>query len=101
MGNIVRTQYGHVNHISLAFLFICPYHVRMTKRGRPKNPKGTGKGDYMELRLDAAEKQAFWDAAELAGMALSVWVRERLRRAARRELEDADKPVPFLGRASA
>jgi hypothetical protein len=70
----------------------------MAKRGRPKNPKGTGKDDYMELRLDATEKQAFKDAADLAGMALSVWVRERLRRAAKRELEDAGHPVSFLSR---
>ena len=68
----------------------------MAKRGRPKSPKGTTKQDYMELRLDTAEKQAFWDAANLAGMALSVWVRERLRKAARKELEDAEKPVAFL-----
>jgi uncharacterized protein (DUF1778 family) len=68
----------------------------MAKAGRPRKPKGTTKEEYMELRLDAAEKQAFWDAANLAGMALSVWVRERLRRAARKELEDADKPVAFI-----
>ncbi len=69
----------------------------MAKAGRPKKPKGTAKEDYMELRLDASEKRAFRDAAELAGMALSVWVRERLRRAARKELEDAEKSVAFLG----
>jgi uncharacterized protein (DUF1778 family) len=68
----------------------------MRKTGRPKNPPGKSKDDYLELRLDAAEKQAFKDAAELAGMALSVWVRERLRKVARKELEDADKPVAFL-----
>jgi len=68
----------------------------MAKAGRPRKPKGAGKEEYMELRLDAAEKQAFWDAAELAGMALSVWVRERLRRAARKELEEANRPVAFL-----
>jgi uncharacterized protein (DUF1778 family) len=73
----------------------------MNKIGRPKKPKGTGKEEYLELRLDAAEKQAFWDAANLSGMALSVWVRERLRKAARKELEDAEKPVAFLDRLSA
>lgn len=76
-----------------------PYTVSMAKAGRPKKPGGSAKGEYLELRLDAAEKQAFWDAANLSGMALSVWVRERLRRAARKELEDADKPVPFLASA--
>jgi uncharacterized protein (DUF1778 family) len=70
----------------------------MRKTGRPKNPPGKSKDDYLELRLDVAEKQAFRDAAELAGMALSVWVRERLRRVAKKELEDAEKPVAFLGR---
>jgi uncharacterized protein (DUF1778 family) len=69
----------------------------MKKIGRPRKPKGTTKEEYMELRLDAAEKQAFWDAAELSGMALSVWVRERLRRAAQRELEEAKRPVAFMG----
>ncbi|MGD0390138.1 MAG: hypothetical protein ABSC42_14420 [Tepidisphaeraceae bacterium] len=73
----------------------------MARPGRPKNPKGASKEEYLELRLDAAEKQAFWDAADLAGMALSVWVRERLRKAARKELEDAEKPVAFLDRLSA
>ena len=68
----------------------------MKTRRRPKKPKGSTKEEYLELRLDAAEKQAFWDAAALSGMALSVWVRERLRKAARKELEDAEKPVPFL-----
>jgi uncharacterized protein (DUF1778 family) len=70
----------------------------MSKIGRPRKPKGAGKEEYLELRLDAAEKQAFWDAANLSGMALSVWVRERLRRAARKELENANRPVPFMGR---
>ena len=73
----------------------------MAKAGRPKKPKGTAKEEYLELRLDAAEKKAFWDAANLSGMALSVWVRERLRKAARKELEDADKPVAFVSRQSA
>lgn len=50
----------------------------------------------MQLRLSAAEKRAFRDAAEIAGLQLSSWVRERLRRCAKSELQDADKPVPFL-----
>ncbi len=54
------------------------------------------KTDFMKLRLQPEEKQAFEQAAELAGVPLSAWVRERLRRAARRELDEAGKPVPFL-----
>jgi uncharacterized protein (DUF1778 family) len=48
------------------------------------------------LRLQPDEKQAFEQAAELAGVPLSAWIRERLRKAARRELEDANRPIPFL-----
>ena len=43
-----------------------------------------------------AEKRAFQDAAEIAGTPLSVWVRERLRRIARSELEEANRPVAFM-----
>jgi hypothetical protein len=66
------------------------------RRGRP--PKGSDRirGDYLEVRLETAEKQAFKDAADLSGLDLSAWVRERLRRASRKELEDANRPVAFL-----
>jgi uncharacterized protein (DUF1778 family) len=59
------------------------------------------KTEYMELRLDTAEKEAFVQAARAAGMSLSGWVRDRLRRIARKELEDMDMPVAFLDRLSA
>jgi predicted HicB family RNase H-like nuclease len=54
------------------------------------------KSDLLQLRLKPAEKEAFQLAADLAGVALSAWVRERLRSAARRELVEAGKQVPFL-----
>jgi hypothetical protein len=47
-------------------------------------------------QLTDLEKRAFVDAADLAGLSLSSWVRERLRRAARAELNEAGKPVAFL-----
>ena len=50
----------------------------------------------LDVRLDAAEKQAFKDAAEYAGVSLSEWVRVRLRRAAARELKRAGLSVEFL-----
>lgn len=53
--------------------------------------------DRFELRLTEEEKVAFGEAAELAGVPVSAWVRERLRRAAREELEGFGRPVPFLG----
>lgn len=53
--------------------------------------------DRLELRLGGAEKQAFKEAADLAGVPLSSWIRERLRKAARDELTGFGRPVPFLG----
>lgn len=69
---------------------------RKKRRGRP--PKGSDKikGIRLDMRLQEVEKEAFRTAAELSGLDLSAWIRERLRRAAREELEQAGKPVPFL-----
>lgn len=52
----------------------------------------------LQIRLQPEEKQAFEEAAELAGIAVSAWVRERLRLAAIRDLEGSGKPVPFVHR---
>jgi hypothetical protein len=46
--------------------------------------------------MEAREKEGFAAAAELAGAPLSVWMRERLRQAAARELGEAEREVPFL-----
>ena len=71
------------------------------KQGRPRKRKETAKGELMQVRLETPEKQGFNDAARLAGQELSVWVRDRLRRIAREELEGAGLAVPFLPSASA
>jgi hypothetical protein len=68
------------------------------KRGRPPKRSEDRKEDYLDVRLEPAEKQAFWDAANLAGLPLSTWVRERLRRIAIRELEEGGRAVAFLSR---
>jgi uncharacterized protein (DUF1778 family) len=73
----------------------------MKKTGRPKKPASESKLDYIEVRCGESEKQAFRSAAEAAGLQLSGWIRERLRRAARKELEDLEMPVAFLDRLSA
>ncbi len=52
--------------------------------------------ETIKLRVDPDEKQAFQDAADLAGISLSGWVRERLRTAAIRDLENARQPIPFV-----
>lgn len=50
----------------------------------------------LQIRLHPQEKEAFENAAGLSGIALSSWVRERLRSAAIRELEGAGRPIPFI-----
>lgn len=68
------------------------------RRAGGKTGSGSRKAELLQVRLNAGEKQAFEDAAELAGIALSAWVRERLRLTATRELEAASRPVAFLTR---
>ena len=68
----------------------------MKNKRAKKQTVGGVKEEYLELRLYAVEKQAFKDAADLRGMALSVWVRERLRLAAQKELQEANRPVAFI-----
>ncbi len=57
------------------------------------------KTDILQLRLLPEEKEGFQKAADMAGIALSAWVRERLRSAARRELTESGEQVPFFKRA--
>ncbi len=64
------------------------------KGGRPL--KANKLSESLEIRVEIVEKQGFKDAADLAGIPLSAWVRERLRRAAVRELEEAALPIAFL-----
>jgi uncharacterized protein (DUF1778 family) len=54
------------------------------------------KTELIKVRLEPNEKRAFEEAAEIAGISLSAWMRERLRRAVIRELEDASRPIYFL-----
>jgi hypothetical protein len=54
------------------------------------------KSEGILLKMEPREKAAFTEAAEIAGVPLSVWIRERLRRVARDELREAGKGVPFL-----
>jgi hypothetical protein len=54
------------------------------------------KSEKILLLMEPEEKQAFQEAARMAGLSLSAWIRERLRRAARIELENAGRQAPFL-----
>jgi uncharacterized protein (DUF1778 family) len=71
--------------------------VGMTDRRKDQSKGSPQKKEaLLQLRLSAAEKEAFEDAARLAGLALSAWVRSRLRSAARRELIEEGQSVAFL-----
>jgi len=54
------------------------------------------KSQNLQIRLTEQEKSGFAEAAALAGIPVSSWVRERLRLAAIRELESAGRKVPFI-----
>lgn len=66
------------------------------KRGAPKKPPDKAKGELLQIRVSTAEKQAFQLAADRDGKKTSEWIRDRLRRTSRQELEEANVPVPFL-----
>jgi predicted HicB family RNase H-like nuclease len=64
--------------------------------GRPKKSPANKQSEALPLRVRPSEKQSFQQCADLAGVSLSSWVRERLRLAAIRELEGAGRRVPFV-----
>jgi uncharacterized protein (DUF1778 family) len=68
------------------------------KPGRPRKPTFATKGESIEIRVSEAEKIAFREAAEIAGIGMTTWMRERLRRIAAKELEDAGYIAAFLER---
>jgi hypothetical protein len=57
---------------------------------------GMPKSETLQIRITPAEKDGFSAAADLAGIPMSSWVRERLRLAAIRELESAGLKIPFV-----
>jgi len=99
-GNSVPTENGQMQVVDKSVFrrYTLGMDTKQRKRGRPRKDPDRTKADYLDIRLGASEKQAFRDAAELAGLDLSAWVRERLRTAARKELEGADRSVAFLAR---
>ena len=72
--------------------------MKEKKRGRGRPPKDADqvRSAALLVRLDTSEKEAFKNAAALAGISLSSWIRERLRQMAAKELQKAARPVAFL-----
>ena len=54
------------------------------------------KSESVLIRLGVDEKRSFKDAADVCGIPLSSWIRERLRRAAIRDLENVGRFPEFL-----
>ncbi len=67
----------------------------MNKRGRPFKPENLVKRYKAQIRLLDEEKQAFDEAAQLAGLDFSSWARERLKIVARKELDKAKRKKTF------
>jgi hypothetical protein len=64
--------------------------------GRPRKSSATKKSESVLLRLSEKEKEVFQGAADVAGIPLAVWMRERLRRVAVAEFGEIDRKNPFL-----
>ncbi len=73
--------------------------MKKAKRGRPPKEADRLRNEALLVRVESTEKEAFRDAADLAGVPLSTWVRERLRQVAVKELDKASRPIPFLRQA--
>lgn len=56
------------------------------------------KSETVKIRLSDDEKAAFQRAAEISGISLSSWMRERLRLAATRDLEQTGTAPEFLSK---
>lgn len=52
--------------------------------------------DRLHIVLRPKEKESFTKAAELAGVSVTAWARQRLRNASRIELSEAGLGVPHL-----
>ena len=68
----------------------------MKKRGRPPKDADRLHSDNILVRVESTEKEAFQIAADLAGVSLSAWMRERLRQVATKELKGAAMSNPLL-----
>jgi len=59
--------------------------------GRPRKPERDKLCERLDLRAAADEKSDFEKCADLAGMKLSDWIRDRLKLCAKRELRHVRK----------
>ena len=91
---LLYPQKGYSKVFYVDLCSFCGYNSIMTQPGRPKSK--TPKTEFFKLRLTDKEKQAFTLCASVSGIPVAAWVRERLRKAAIRDLEEAGQKIPFL-----
>ena len=73
----------------LAFFHFCPYISDMkTRMGRPPRSGNKAMAGRLEIRVSAAEKRTYEEAARAAGMERSDWIRDTLNAAAKRALRE-------------
>lgn len=48
------------------------------------------------IKLSESERDGFKRAAEIAGVGLSAWARQKLRSAAIKDLQEIGEKIPFL-----
>lgn len=48
------------------------------------------------IRVSQLEKEGFARAAEISGIGLSAWARQKLRSAAIKDLQDVGMKIPFI-----
>jgi uncharacterized protein (DUF1778 family) len=65
---------------------------------RPKKTKGESRDRLLQVRVQAREYKYFKEAAQIAGLDLSAWVRERLLQATRKELREYVTPKEWAER---
>jgi antitoxin component of RelBE/YafQ-DinJ toxin-antitoxin module len=56
-----------------------------------KGIRGLGRPEFLRIRVNQKEKDAFAKAAELSGLSISAWIRMALRQKATAELTTAGK----------
>lgn len=87
---------GNPVAFSLFLYYICIMKTPKKKRGAPTKSPDKARSVLMQFRVTIAEQEAIQMAADLDGKKLSEWIRDRLRRMSREELEQAGRAVPFL-----
>src|SRR3546814_15923353 len=67
----------------------------LPKRGARRITSRMQRTSILQIRVSAAEKESFELAGEIAGIPVSAWARQALRRAAASELRPMGIKVPF------